>query len=60
MVNIRLLLPYWCCRFFYPKRWNAFMRKLYFALYYHWPLSKLTHFDIFTSVLRRTVAGKKL
>ena len=35
------------------------MRKLYFALYYHWPLSKLTHFDIFTSLLRRTVAEKK-
>ena len=60
MVNIRWLLPIGVVVFFYPKRWNAFMRKLYFALYYHWPLSKLTHFDIFTSVLRRTVAGKKI
>ena len=56
---IRCLLPYFLS-FSYPKRWNAFMRKLYFALYYHWPLSKLTHFDIFTSLLRRTVAEKKI
>ena len=35
------------------------MGKLYVALYYHRPLSKLTYFDIFTSLLRRTVAEKK-
>ena len=28
------------------------------SIYYDWPLSKLTHFDIFTTLLRRTVAEK--
>ena len=34
------------------------MERFYGKVIYHWPLSKLTQYDIFTSLLRRTVAEK--